>query len=72
MPLPLPYGRLHHLCPCHCHTAGGGHDTGSGVEALLSSVEAAMLDELNAELREVLGDYRCVYTRVTSLPLTLL
>jgi hypothetical protein len=32
---------------------------GSGVEALLSPVEAAMVDELNAELRDTLSDYRC-------------
>jgi hypothetical protein len=35
----------------------GGAD--SGVEALLSPVEAAMVDELNAELRDTLSDYRC-------------
>ncbi|KAF6264722.1 Peroxin-3 [Scenedesmus sp. NREL 46B-D3] len=34
--------------------------TGSGVEALLSPVEAAMVDELNAELRDTLSDYRFV------------
>lgn len=33
---------------------------GTGVEALLSPVEAAMVDELNAELRQTLRDYRCV------------
>jgi hypothetical protein len=31
---------------------------GSGVEALLSPVEAGMVDELNAELRDTLSDYR--------------
>jgi hypothetical protein len=33
---------------------------GSGVEAILSPVEAAMVDELNAELRDILNDFRCV------------
>jgi hypothetical protein len=33
---------------------------GTGVEALLSPMEAAMVDELNAELRQTLRDYRCV------------
>jgi hypothetical protein len=31
---------------------------GSGVEALLSPVEAGMVDKLNAELRDTLSDYR--------------
>lgn len=31
---------------------------GSGVEALLSPMEAAMVDELNTELRQTLRDYR--------------
>lgn len=34
--------------------------TSSGVEALLSPVEASMVDELNAELRLILRDYRFV------------
>lgn len=36
---------------------------GTGVEALLSPVEAAMVDELNAELRDTLSDYRWVGSR---------
>eukprot|EP00878_Enallax_costatus_P033994 GHUV01037591.1.p1 GENE.GHUV01037591.1~~GHUV01037591.1.p1 ORF type:complete len:423 (+),score=131.41 GHUV01037591.1:598-1866(+) len=34
--------------------------TGTGVEALLSPTEATMVDELNAELRETLSDFRFV------------
>lgn len=34
--------------------------TSTGVEALLSPMEAAMVDELNAELRQTLRDYRFV------------
>lgn len=44
------------LCP-----AAAALTAGTGVEALLSPVEASMVDELNAELRETLSDFRYVY-----------